>query len=69
MKTLKCEQCDKTINQGDWGLKYDDLYFCSQECLDEHINWDTYPITPEDFERDGEEDETDEEEDEEGGEA
>ena len=66
MKTLKCEQCGKTIEPDDWGLKYDDLYFCSQECLNEHVNWDTYPITSEDIERDGEEepDEDDEDEDE-----
>ena len=51
MKTLKCEQCDKTITEEDFGIKFDDLYFCSQECLDEHINLDTYPITQEDFER------------------
>lgn len=56
MKTLKCEQCDKTITDDNWGLKYGDLYFCCQECLYEHVNWDTYPITREDIERDGEED-------------
>ena len=61
MKVLKCEQCGTIIKPNDDGLKYDGLYFCSQWCLNEHVNWDTYPIEPIDFERDGEdEDEGDE---------
>lgn len=61
MKTLKCEQCDTIIEQCDGGLKYNNLYFCSQECLNEHVNWDTYPIEPIDFERDGEEEDDEDE--------
>lgn len=57
MKTLRCEQCDKKITNDDFGLKYDDLYFCSQECLDEYVNWHTNLITSWDFEEDGEEEE------------
>ena len=57
MKVLECEQCGNTISTNSvYGLKYNDLYFCSQSCLNEHVNWDTYPIEPSDFERDGEED-------------
>lgn len=55
MKVLHCEQCDEIITIDSFGLKCHDLYFCSQECLNEHTNWDTYPIEPIDFERDGEE--------------
>jgi hypothetical protein len=57
MKTLECELCGTVIKPGDDGLKYNNMYFCSQKCLDKHVNWDTYPIEPIDFERDGEEDE------------
>ena len=63
MKTLECEQCGKLIKRDDFGLKFDGLYFCSQECLDEHINWDTYPITQVDFEQDGEEEEDEDDND------
>lgn len=59
MKVLKCEQCGDTITKDSNGLKYIDLYFCSQNCLNEHVNWDVYPISPSDFERDGEEEEDD----------
>ena len=57
MKTLECEQCGDTITKDSDGLKYDDMYFCSQGCLLEHVNWDTYPIKPSDFEEDGEDEE------------
>lgn len=59
MKTLECEQCGNTITKDSDGLKYNGLYFCSQSCLNEHVNWDTYPIEPSDFDRDGEEEEDD----------
>lgn len=62
MKTLECDQCGAIIKPGSDGLKYDDLYFCSQECLNEHVNWDTYPIEHADFERDGEDGDGDEDE-------
>lgn len=61
MKTLECEQCGTIIKPCDDGIKYDGLYFCSQECLNEHVNWDTYPIEPSDFERDGEDEDEDDE--------
>lgn len=57
MKTLECEQCGDTITKDSDGLKYDDMYFCSQVCLLEHVNWDTCLIEPSDFEKDGDEDE------------
>lgn len=57
MKTLKCEQCNKTLGLDYWGLKFDDLYFCSQECLDDYVSFNTDIITGEDFERDGEDEE------------
>lgn len=57
MKTLKCEQCDKKMGEDYWGLKFDDLYFCSQECLDEYVSWHTNLITGWDFEQDAEDDE------------
>ena len=59
MKTLECEQCGNTITKDSYGLKYEGMYFCSQECLNEHVNWDTYPIEPWDFEEDDEEEEND----------
>lgn len=54
MKTLRCEQCDKKMGEDYCGLKFDDLYFCSQECLDEYVSWHTNLITGYDFEQDGE---------------
>lgn len=59
MKTLECELCGSTITKDSDGLKYNGSYFCSQGCLYEHVNWDTHPIEPSDFERDGEEEQTD----------
>ena len=58
MKTLRCEQCNKKMCQDYWGLKFDDTYFCSQECLDEYVTLHTDIITGEDFVQDGEEDDT-----------
>lgn len=58
MRTLKCEYCGDIIEPSDDGLKYNGLYFCSMECVDDYINWYIEAITGEDFERDGEEDET-----------
>lgn len=67
MKTLslECEMCGTVIKPEDDGLKYRGMYFCSQECLDQHVDWDTYPIEPTDFEREGEEYEDEEENEEE----
>lgn len=59
MKTLECEQCGETITKDDWGIKFDDLYFCSQECLDAYVMDNTNLITYVDFEQDGEDDEDD----------
>lgn len=38
-KYIECEQCDCEIerNQGYEVLFYDNTYFCSDECLQEHI--------------------------------
>lgn len=54
MKVLHCEECNKTITDEEHGLKYNGLYFCSIECIDDYINWYIDAITGEDFERDGE---------------
>lgn len=62
MKTLECEQCNKTITSDDWGIKFDDRYFCSQECLDEYVSLHTDLITAWDFEENGEDDDEDEDE-------
>lgn len=53
MRTLYCEECNKTITDEEYGLKYNGLYFCSMECIDDYINWYIDAITGEDFERDG----------------
>lgn len=61
MKILYCDECNKPITEEDDGQKYNDRYFCSEECLHSYIDWDTCPITAEDFERDGEEEEDEDE--------
>lgn len=53
MRVLSCEECNKTITPTDGGIKYNSLYFCSQECLDCYIDWYVEPITEYEFERDG----------------
>lgn len=55
MKTLECAQCGNTIKQDDWGIKFFDLYFCSQECLDECVSCNTLTIPYVDFEEDDDE--------------
>ena len=62
MRALYCEECNKTITDEEYGLKYNGLYFCSMECIDDYINWYIDAITGEDFERDGVEIESDENE-------
>lgn len=61
MKTLVCEQCGTVIKPYDGGIKFAGLYLCSQKCLDEclneHVNWNTYSIETIDFEQDGEDEE------------
>ena len=53
MKILECYHCDKKITENTGGIKYNDLYFCSQECLEENVNWLSFPIVPTDFEVNG----------------
>ena len=60
MKTLECNQCGDAITKDDWGIKFDDLYFCSQECLDAYVDMMQEPISERDFELYGEDDEDDE---------
>lgn len=63
MKTLQCEQCSKKIDSEqdeDWGIKFNGLYFCSLECLDEYVSWRTQAISYIDFEQDEQDEEEDE---------
>ena len=60
MRVLYCEECNKAVTKEDGGLKYNDLYFCSEECLNDYISWYIESIPGDDFERRGVETKPDE---------
>lgn len=53
MRVLYCEECNETITEEKGGLKYNGLYFCSMECIDDYLNWYIDAIPGDDFERHG----------------
>ena len=64
MIVLYCEECNNAITKEDGGLKYNGLYFCSEECLNGYISWYIESIPEDDFERNGVETKPDEQDEE-----
>lgn len=36
-KVYYCEQCDKELTDGDYACEYDDMIFCSEECVHDYV--------------------------------